>query len=99
MTTREFLTNIPMFENLSTEDLNLLTLLSHEHTIRKSEVLFRKGDVDSSMSIVEDGAIEICVRSEQRQEDIRVSTINRGGFSRGTCLPQRHTENCSDKSN
>ncbi|MCX6144604.1 MAG: DUF1003 domain-containing protein [Ignavibacteriales bacterium] len=80
MTTREFLTNIPMFENLSAEDLNLLTLLWHERTIRKSEVLFRKGDVGSSMFIVEDGAVEICVLSGEDQEDIRVSTINRGGF-------------------
>lgn len=80
MTTCEFLTNIPMFENLSAEDLNLLTLLWHERTIRKSEVLFRKGDVGSSMFIVENGSMEICVRSEHDQEDIRVSTINRGGF-------------------
>jgi CRP/FNR family cyclic AMP-dependent transcriptional regulator len=80
MTTREFLTKIPMFENLSAEDLNLLTLLWHERTIGKSEVLFRKGDVGSSMFIVEDGAIEISVLSEQDQEDIRVSTIGRGGF-------------------
>jgi uncharacterized membrane protein len=80
MTTREFLTKIPMFENLSAEDLNLLTLLWHERTIRKSEVLFRKGDVGSSMFIVEDGAIEICVLSAQDEEDIRVSTINKGGF-------------------
>ena len=80
MTTQEFLTNIPMFENLSAEDLNLLTLLWHERTIRKSEVLFRKGDVGSSMFIVEHGAIEICVLSEQDQENIRVSTISKGGF-------------------
>jgi CRP/FNR family cyclic AMP-dependent transcriptional regulator len=80
MTTREFLTKIPMFENLSAEDLNLLTLLWHERTIRKSEVLFRKGDVGSSMFIVEDGAIEISVLSGQDQEEIRVSTIDKGGF-------------------
>ena len=80
MTTREFLTNIPMFENLSAEDLNLLTLLWHERTIRKSEVLFRKGDVGSSMFIVEDGAMEICVLSGQDREEIRVSTIDKGGF-------------------
>jgi CRP/FNR family cyclic AMP-dependent transcriptional regulator len=80
MTTREFLTKIPMFENLSAEDLNLLTLLWHERTIRKSEVLFRKGDVGSSMFIVQDGSMEICVLSGQDQEEIRVSTIDKGGF-------------------
>jgi CRP/FNR family transcriptional regulator, cyclic AMP receptor protein len=69
-----------MFENLSAEDLNLLTLLWHERTIQKSEVLFRKGDVGSSMFIVEDGTVEICVLSAKDQEDIRVSTINKGGF-------------------
>jgi CRP/FNR family transcriptional regulator, cyclic AMP receptor protein len=80
MGTREFLTKIPMFESLSTEDLNLLSLLWHEHTIFRSEVLFRKGDAGSSMFIVENGTIEICVQSEEGQEDIRVSTINKGGF-------------------
>lgn len=80
MSTREVLTNIPMFESLSAEDLNLLTLLWHERTINKSEVLFRKGDVGSSMFIVEEGAIEIYVRSEQDEEEIRVSTVNKGGF-------------------
>jgi CRP/FNR family transcriptional regulator, cyclic AMP receptor protein len=80
MGTREFLTNIPMFESLSAEDLNLLTLLWHERTILRSDVLFRKGDAGSSMFIVENGAIEICVQSEEDQEDIRVSTINKGGF-------------------
>jgi CRP/FNR family cyclic AMP-dependent transcriptional regulator len=80
MTTREFLTKIPMFENLSAEDLNLLTLLWHERTIQKSEVLFRKGDVGSSMFIVQDGSMEICVLSGQDQEEIRVSTIDKGGF-------------------
>ena len=80
MTTREFLVKIPMFENLSAEDLNLLTLLWHERTVQKSEVLFRKGDVGSSMFIVEDGAIEISVLSGQDQEDIRVSTIHKEGF-------------------
>jgi CRP/FNR family transcriptional regulator, cyclic AMP receptor protein len=80
MSTREVLTNIPMFESLSAEDLNLLTLLWHERTIHKSEVLFRKGDVGSSMFIVEEGAIEIYVRSEEDEEEIRVSTVNKGGF-------------------
>jgi CRP/FNR family cyclic AMP-dependent transcriptional regulator len=80
MTTREFLTKIPMFENLSAEDLTLLTFLWHERTIKKSEVLFRKGDEGSSMFIVEHGAVEICVLSGNEQEDIRVSTIGRGGF-------------------
>jgi uncharacterized membrane protein len=80
MTTREFLTKIPMFENLSAEDLTLLTLLWHERTIPKSEVLFRKGDIGSSMFIVEQGAVEISVFSGQEQDDIRVSTIGRGGF-------------------
>lgn len=80
MGTREFLTNIPMFESLSPEDLNLLTLIWHERTMLKSDVLFRKGDAGSSMFIVESGAIEICVESEEDQEDIRVSTISKGGF-------------------
>jgi uncharacterized membrane protein len=80
MITREFLTNIPMFETLSAEDLNVLTPLWHPHTLRKSDILFRKGDVGSSMFIVEDGTVEISVLSGKDQRDIRVSTIHSGGF-------------------
>ena len=80
MKTREFLTNIPMFETLSVDDLDLLTPLWHRRTLKKSDVLFHKGDVGSSMFIVEEGTVEISVLSGEDEKDIRVSTISTGGF-------------------
>jgi CRP/FNR family cyclic AMP-dependent transcriptional regulator len=80
MITKEFLTNIPMFESLSEDDLTILTPLWHRRTFKKSDILFRKGNVGSSMFIVEEGTVEISVLSEQEKKDIRVSTIHKGGF-------------------
>jgi CRP/FNR family cyclic AMP-dependent transcriptional regulator len=80
MSTREVLTGIPMFDSLSSDDLNFLAPLWHQRTLRKSEILFRKGDSGSSMFIVEHGTIEISVISGEKEKDIRVSTIHGGGF-------------------
>ncbi len=48
--------------------------------IKRSEILFRKGDAGSSMFIVEDGTIEISVFAEHNHKNIRVSLISQGGF-------------------
>lgn len=80
MITQEFLTQIPIFEKLPTADLDLLTKLWHHRMIKKSEILFRKGDAGSSMFIVEEGTIEISVLTEDDHKNIRISLVSQGGF-------------------
>jgi CRP/FNR family transcriptional regulator, cyclic AMP receptor protein len=80
MVTHEFLAKIPIFANLSKEDLEPLMQLWQRRSVKKSETIFRKGDVGSSMFVVEEGAVEISVPGEDKQTTIPVSVVNQGGF-------------------
>ena len=56
---RELLSKIALFESLTEEDLDNLTLRLEEVTYEEGDAVFRQGDEGSSLFIVEDGAIEI----------------------------------------
>lgn len=80
MISQEFLAKIPIFEKLSSADLEVLCTLWHTRDLKENEVLFRKGDSGSSMYIIEEGAIEISVPAELEKKDIRVSLLSQGEF-------------------
>jgi CRP/FNR family transcriptional regulator, cyclic AMP receptor protein len=80
MNTQDFLTKIPIFHKLSPTDLDTLTKLWHQRTIPKSNILFHKGDIGSSMFIIEEGTIEITVPAGNKQKDICVSVLKEGDF-------------------
>jgi len=56
---RELLSKIALFESLTEEDLDNLTLRLEEVTYEEGDAVFSQGDEGSSLFIVEDGAIEI----------------------------------------
>jgi CRP/FNR family cyclic AMP-dependent transcriptional regulator len=80
MISQEFLAKIPIFEKLSSADLEVLCTLWHPRDLKEHEVLFRKGESGSSMYIIEEGAIEISVPAELEKKDIRVSLLSQGEF-------------------
>ena len=80
MISQEFLAKIPIFEKLSSSDLEVLCTLWHPLELKQNEILFRKGDSGSSMYIIEEGAIEISVPDELERKDIRVSLLSQGEF-------------------
>ncbi|HEV8657410.1 MAG TPA: DUF1003 domain-containing protein [Thermoanaerobaculia bacterium] len=55
----ELLTNIPLFESLTQEDLLSLARRLENAEFGEAEVIFRQGDEGSSLFIIEDGAVEI----------------------------------------
>lgn len=59
MTRQELLANIPLFESLTEEDLNGLTIRLEEKFYAPGEVIFRQGDEGSSLFVIEDGAVDI----------------------------------------
>jgi len=77
---KDFLAKIPIFKDLSANDLEVLAGLWKQHPAAQGEVLFRKGDPGSSMFIIEEGIIEISVPDELQKKDIRVSVLHRGEF-------------------
>jgi CRP/FNR family transcriptional regulator, cyclic AMP receptor protein len=80
MISQEFLAKIPIFEKLSSADLEVLRTLWHPRELKQNEVLFRKGESGSSMYIIEEGTIEISVPAEMEHKDIRVSMLSQGEF-------------------
>jgi len=80
MISQEFLAKIPIFEKLSSADLEVLRTLWHPRELKANEVLFRKGESGSSMYIIEEGTIEISVPAELERKDIRVSLLSQGEF-------------------
>ncbi|HEY3055412.1 MAG TPA: DUF1003 domain-containing protein [Thermoanaerobaculia bacterium] len=55
----ELLTNIPLFESLTQEDLLSLARRLENAQFEEGEVIFRQGDEGSSLFIIEEGAVEI----------------------------------------
>ncbi|HEY2092285.1 MAG TPA: DUF1003 domain-containing protein [Thermoanaerobaculia bacterium] len=56
---RELLSKIALFESLTKEDIDTLTLHLEEATYEEGDDVFRQGDEGSSLFIVEEGAVEI----------------------------------------
>jgi CRP/FNR family transcriptional regulator, cyclic AMP receptor protein len=80
MNTHDYLTKISIFNSLFFADLEVLTKLWHQRSIQKSDVIFRKGDVGSSMFIIEEGTVKITVPAGNRQKDICVAILKEGDF-------------------
>jgi uncharacterized membrane protein len=56
---RELLSNIALFESLTSEDLDALTLRLEEVVFEEGQAIFQQGDEGSSLFIIEEGAVEI----------------------------------------
>ena len=80
MIQRETLLKISIFQSLSESDLDLLSELWTVRSLKKSEVLFRKGDAASSMFVIDEGEIEILVPDHSGHKEIRVSLLKEGDF-------------------
>src|SRR5712664_3195443 len=59
MTRQELLANIPLFESLTQDDLNGLTIRLEEVVYAAGDIIFCQGDEGSSLLVIEDGAVEI----------------------------------------
>ncbi len=80
MISTDFLSKIPIFEKLSSSDLEVLRNLWKPRNVTKGEVLFRKGDSGSSMYMIEEGSIEISVPLQNQKKEMRVSVLHEGEF-------------------
>jgi len=56
---RELMSNIALFESLTSEDLDALTLRLEEVVFEEGQAIFQQGDEGSSLFIIEEGAVEI----------------------------------------
>ncbi len=78
MISKEFLQQIPIFEKLSPSDFDVLLHLWKPRKLRKSEVLFRFGEIGTSMVIIEEGMVEITIPVENKE--MQISVLHEGEF-------------------
>ena len=80
MISQEFLQKIPIFEKLSVSDFDVLGKLWKPRKLRQREILFRFGEIGTSMVIIEEGTIEISVPVENQQKEMQISVLHEGEF-------------------
>ncbi len=80
MISQEFLQKIPIFEKLSGPDFEVLGKLWKQRKLRKGEVLFRFGELGTSMVVIEEGNIEISVPVENQHKEMQISVLHEGEF-------------------
>jgi len=73
----KLLAQIPLFKNLTREDLADLAILLRKQKANKGDVLFRKGSEGTALYIIQEGAIKIVLPS--RLGDERIVTIFSSG--------------------
>ncbi|ATB44102.1 cAMP-binding protein [Cystobacter fuscus] len=73
----QLLAQIPMFEQLSEEDLGHLSGLMQQRRYVKGEVIFHKGDVGTALFIVRRGEVAIRLSSSEGREVI-LAMLHRG---------------------
>lgn len=64
---REFLRQIPLFADLSDEDLGELCRMADEVTLGEGVVLFQEGDSGDKAFVIQDGELEILKRNKNRE--------------------------------
>ena len=80
MISQEFLQKIPIFEKLSVSDFDVLGKLWKPRKLKKGEVLFRFGELGTSMVVIEEGKIEISVPVQNQQKEMQISVLHEGEF-------------------
>ena len=79
MTPVSLLQQIPLFEAFRLSERQRLAALLRKHTIKKGEVLFRKGDEGNAFYIIIKGRIKIVLTSNQ-EDEITLAVFHEGDF-------------------
>lgn len=80
MVSAEFLSKIPIFENLSPADHDTLAGLWRPLELKVDEILFRVGEKGDAMYVIQKGIVEIRVPIQGQQKEITVSVLQEGEF-------------------
>jgi CRP/FNR family cyclic AMP-dependent transcriptional regulator len=77
---KEFLAKIPIFQNLSAHDLEVLNGFWQELRLKKKQVLFKQGESGDAMFLIKEGSLEITVPIDAPQKKMTVSVLHEGDF-------------------
>jgi len=80
MVSAEFLSKIPIFENLSPADHDTLVGLWHKRELKEGEILFHIGDKGDAMYVIQSGIVDIRVPLQGPKKEMTVSVLHEGEF-------------------
>ncbi len=80
-----FLSNLPLFSELSAKEISLLENLVHLRNYRAHEIIFEDGDPGSGMYMIRSGSIQIFSRTPQGEEE-DLARLGPGDFFGETTL-------------
>ncbi len=80
MISKEFLSKIPVFQKLESIDLDVLSELWNPRKLETGEVLYRKGEIGTSMVFIESGTIRISVPILRANKEMEISLLHAGNF-------------------
>ena len=75
----EFLSEVPIFSALTTDDFAGVTMLANQVTRNDGQVIFRQGDPPLAMYVVRSGNVAISVWTEENEE-VTLSMLHEGDF-------------------
>ncbi|MCX7634610.1 MAG: Crp/Fnr family transcriptional regulator [Syntrophales bacterium] len=70
---------VPLFKGLTTDDCRKVAAVLQVKTIKKGDLLFRRGDEGNSLFIINGGTIKVSRKAESGDEII-LATLTRGDF-------------------
>lgn len=76
----EVLAGIPLFENLSGKELNLLAAMVHERSYAAGEMICEQGTPGAAMYIVKTGTVELYRQDAQGRQVRRLGLLGEGTF-------------------
>jgi diguanylate cyclase (GGDEF)-like protein len=79
MKTERLLSHIPLFNSLSTEDIDWLSSRAKKRTLCAGEVLFKEGDSGHELFILAEGEVRVSM-SGAKGEDIELARLESGAF-------------------
>jgi len=80
MISKEFLSKIPVFQKLDPNDMEVLSELWNARSLETGEVLYRKGEMGTSMVFIESGTIRISVPILRAHKEMEISVLHAGNF-------------------
>jgi CRP/FNR family cyclic AMP-dependent transcriptional regulator len=76
----EVLAGIPLFESLSSKELNLLAAMVHERSYTSGELICEQGTPGAAMYIVKKGTVELFRQDAQGRQVRRLGMLGEGTF-------------------
>jgi CRP/FNR family cyclic AMP-dependent transcriptional regulator len=73
-----FFSDVPFFERINSEEINVIAKHMALKTINKGDILFNEADEGNYICFIVSGTLEVCVQKKNSDEKTVLATLTRG---------------------